>query len=249
MLSCPTAFGREYRWTHLTTPQHLCCTLVGLINSGFVGISLEKREENRTQVTFGHSVLPSGSVQMPPSWVKVSLNFCQNWHSLLLWSQKHCLWFYLDMVLHLSTHDCFTLPESTLLRTGLYHLSFCPGMTPSDVSGRHSHLWIELNYHHLRSWVWVSVTLGHLHNILGPWLAFLVAGTKKNPANKHKCLLYPIHSTLTSRLILTMRCILLLIPLSKWGNQAAWSQSPPSNHNVNYYSIDVCCENEMSLYK
>lgn len=159
MLSCPTAFGREHRWTHLTTPQHLCCTLVGLINSGFVGISLEKREENRTQVTFGQSLLPSGSVQMPPSWVKVSLNFCQNWPSLLLWSQKHCLWFYLDMVLHLSTHDCFTLPESTLLRTGLYHLSFCPGMTPSDVSGRHSHLWIELNYHHLCSWVWVMANL------------------------------------------------------------------------------------------
>lgn len=39
-LSCPIAFRGEHGWAHLTTSQHLCCTLVGLINSGFVGISL-----------------------------------------------------------------------------------------------------------------------------------------------------------------------------------------------------------------
>lgn len=104
VLSCPTAFGREDRWAHLTTPQHLCCTLVGLINSGFVGISLEKGKEKRTQVTFGHFVLPSGSVQMPPSWGMASWNFsCQNWPSLLSWSRNHCLWFYLDMIIEASS--------------------------------------------------------------------------------------------------------------------------------------------------
>jgi hypothetical protein len=48
-LSCPTTFGGEHsRRANLTTSQHLCCTLVGFINSGFVGISLEKRREERS---------------------------------------------------------------------------------------------------------------------------------------------------------------------------------------------------------
>lgn len=40
----PNSIWKKTQTGHLTTPQHLCCTLVGLINSGFVGISLEKGE-------------------------------------------------------------------------------------------------------------------------------------------------------------------------------------------------------------
>lgn len=36
----PNSIWKKTQTGHLTTPQHLCCTLVGLINSGFVGISL-----------------------------------------------------------------------------------------------------------------------------------------------------------------------------------------------------------------
>lgn len=43
VLSPETVLRRICTWWRLTTPQHLCCTLIGLINPGFVGNSLEGR--------------------------------------------------------------------------------------------------------------------------------------------------------------------------------------------------------------
>lgn len=81
-LSCPTAVGGEHRRrANLTTSEHLCCALVGFIDSGFVGISLEKKKEVLDYSLKSHS-LPE-STQILVLWNNLKTSRLQNHHLCL----------------------------------------------------------------------------------------------------------------------------------------------------------------------
>lgn len=224
--SCLTAFGREQRWAHLTTPQHLRCALVGLINSGFVGISLVKGEKKQQRnsgyqltfhsslcVQFKRSLLGEDSLKLPQSELTISYFVFP----------EPLLMAVLDMIIQIWSWFSWLFPPpppgSILLRTELYYLSFSPEMTPSDFYSRHSHLldWVELLP--LYSWVWIMDNLLVVSLWVNYWtswdLSFLIyrlgggESVIKSTANEHECLLCSTHSTVaTSRLTSTMRYIL-----------------------------------------
>lgn len=68
VLSPETVLWRICTWWDLTAPEHLCCTLIGLINPGFVGNSLEGRERKTNRMkgrTFHHGPCSNGTRVVP----------------------------------------------------------------------------------------------------------------------------------------------------------------------------------------
>jgi len=171
----PNSIWKKTQTGHLTTPQHLCCTLVGLINSGFVGISLEKGER-KTKFSLSIKIYwtPSESSSNASYWVKAFWNFPfhQNEPSLLLFSQNH--WLDLSMITEVWSHDL-------VLKT-VFPTTEC-SLEDRDISfiflfwnDTQRLLWqtftsVKLSWIPAICTVTSSVTLGRLLNILGPQLS------------------------------------------------------------------------------